>query len=167
MAGRFFVAVSRSLVVVAIGFTLLGATTLLIAGAWNTIDGVVDFVQHWPTDADGVRYMLLEFIEVVEIFLVAMALYLISVGLYTLFVDPSLPVPAWMVAHAFDDLKDKLVGVVTATLGVLFLGQVVNWDGERDLLGVGVGIAAVIGALTFFLASHGAGGHSSPPDAPG
>ena len=40
--------------------------------------------------------------------------------------------------------------VVVVVMGVLFLGQVVTWDGQRDLLGYGVGIAAVIAALTWF-----------------
>jgi hypothetical protein len=36
---------------------------------------------------------------------------------------------------------------------VLFLGQVVAWNGERDLLGFGAAIALVIAALTWFLSS--------------
>jgi hypothetical protein len=38
-------------------------------------------------------------------------------------------------------------------LAVLFLGAVVGWDGSRDLLGFGVGVALVIAALTYFLAT--------------
>jgi len=33
----------------------------------------------------------------------------------------------------------------------LFLGQVMTWDGERDLLGYGAAIALVIAALAFLL----------------
>jgi hypothetical protein len=36
-------------------------------------------------------------------------------------------------------------------LGVLFLKQVVTWDGERNLLTFGGGVALVIAALTYFL----------------
>ena len=48
-------------------------------------------------------------------------------------------------------LKDKLVGVVIVVLSVVFLGQVLTWDGSRDLLGYGVAIGAVIATLTYFL----------------
>ena len=41
--------------------------------------------------------------------------------------------------------------MVIAVLAVLFLGEVVKWDGRRELLGLGAGIALVITALTFFL----------------
>ena len=151
-----FVMVSRVLVIVAVVCTFAGATTLLAAGALNIGQAVTDFIRQRPTDAHGVRHLLLDFIELVEIFLVAMVLYLIALGLYTLFVDPTLPVPPWMVGRSLNDLKVTLVEVIGATLGVLFLGQVVTWDGERDLLPLGVGTAAVIIALTVFLANHGA-----------
>jgi hypothetical protein len=36
-------------------------------------------------------------------------------------------------------------------MAVLFLGQVVTWDGERNLLQYGAGIALVIAALTWFV----------------
>jgi uncharacterized membrane protein YqhA len=63
--------------------------------------------------------------------------------------------PAWLTIRDLDDLKDKLTGVVILVMGVLFLGQAVTWDGERDLLPYGAAIALVIAALTFFLAHRG------------
>jgi hypothetical protein len=41
--------------------------------------------------------------------------------------------------------------VIVVALAVLFLGQVVAWDGSRDLMGYGVAVALVIAALTYFL----------------
>ena len=41
--------------------------------------------------------------------------------------------------------------MVIVVLGVLFLGQVISWDGTRDLLGFGAAVALVIAALTYFL----------------
>jgi uncharacterized membrane protein YqhA len=48
-------------------------------------------------------------------------------------------------------LERKLIGLVVTVLSVVFLGQIVTWDGQRDLLGFGVGIGAVIAGLTLFL----------------
>lgn len=76
---------------------------------------------------------------------------MIALGLYELFIDNTLKLPEWLQIRTFDDLKNKLVGVVLVVLAVLFLGHVVAWDGSRDLLGFGLAIAAVIAALTFFL----------------
>jgi uncharacterized membrane protein YqhA len=81
----------------------------------------------------------------------ATVLYIIALGLYALFVDDRLPLPAWLEIHDLDDLKEKLISVVIVVLGVLFLEQVVAWDGGRDLLGFGAAIALVVAALTYFL----------------
>ena len=75
----------------------------------------------------------------------------IALGFYELFIDPGLKLPEWLQFRTFDDLKLKLVGVVVVVLAVLFLGHVVGWNGERDLLRLGAGIALVIAALTYFL----------------
>ncbi len=132
---------------VAIACTLVGSATLLINAVWVTGHAVTHFIRLQPTDTEDVRHILLELIEVVEVVLVAMVLYFITFGLYTLFLDRTLPVPRWMAAHSLDELTDKLFDIVGASLGVLFLAEVVEWDGERDLLRLGVGAAAVMLAL--------------------
>ena len=81
-------------------------------------------------------------------------MYIIALGLYELFVDDQLPLPQWLEIHDLDDLKNKLTGVVILVMAVLFLGQVVTWDGERDLLRYGGGIALMIAALTYFLSQR-------------
>ena len=63
--------------------------------------------------------------------------------------------PDWLVISDLDDLKVKLISVVVTVLSVLFLGQVVSWDGQTNLLIPGAGIALVIGALTLFLSQQG------------
>src|SRR5262249_37336076 len=109
------------------------------------------FVANPDVDADSMKHLMVVAIEIVDVFLVAVVLYLISVGFYTLFIDDTLPLPGWLVIRDIDDLKHNLVGVVNAALGVVYLGAVVSWDGERNLMTLGVGIAAVIVALTFFM----------------
>src|SRR4029079_9190007 len=90
-------------------------------------------------------------------------LYVIAVGLYELFVDDNLPLPAWLEIHTLDDLKDKLIGVVVVLMGVLFLGQLIAWDGQRDLLGLGGGTALVIAALTYFVSQNPKKGADKQP----
>jgi uncharacterized membrane protein YqhA len=84
-------------------------------------------------------------------------LLMIALGLYELFIDSELKLPDWLHIRTFDDLKNKLVGVVLVVLAVIFLGHVVAWDGSKDLLGFGLAVAAVIAALTWFLMSSKAG----------
>ena len=53
-------------------------------------------------------------------------------------------------AIAQDRARSRLARVVVL-LGVSFLGEVVNWEGNNDILPLGAGIALVIAALGFIL----------------
>lgn len=144
-----FLSKSRFLIFIAVLGTLIGATTLLFYGAAETA-GLIRQLFAPEGDPLKAKALILAFIELTDLFLLATVLYVIAIGLFELFVDDRLDLPNWLEIHDLNDLKDKLIGVVVVVMGVLFLGQVVTWDGQRDLLGYGVGIAAVIAALTWF-----------------
>lgn len=144
---------TRYLVIIPIVCTLIGATTLFIYGGLETIQLVIETITAGSVSSKGAKSLLLAFIELVDLFLLGTVLYIIAAGLYELFINPNLDLPAWLVINDLDDLKNKLIGVVVVVMGVIFLGQVVTWDGTRDLLGFGVSIALVIGALSYFLST--------------
>lgn len=96
------------------------------------------------------KILLLDSIEAIDTFLLATLCYVVSLGLYELFIDSSIPLPEWLHITSLNDLKNKLLGVVVTLLGVLFLGQIVTWDGTRDLGSYGFSIAVVIAAITFY-----------------
>ena len=94
-------------------------------------------------------------IESSDVFLIAIALYIISAGLYALFVDDTLPMPRWLEVHDLEDLKGNLISVVIAVLAVLFVREGVAWEVSRDFPAFGVALALVVAALTFFLMMQG------------
>jgi uncharacterized membrane protein YqhA len=143
---------SRFLVIVAVIGAFLGSTALLIYGAYETYVVLAEVLGN--IGAIKGKQLLLNVIELIDLFLLSTVFYVIAVGLYELFIQDNLPLPAWLEFHTLDDLKDKLVGVIIVALAVLFLGQIVSWDGQRDLLGYGVAVALVIGTLTYFLNSN-------------
>jgi uncharacterized membrane protein YqhA len=140
---------SRFMIILAVVGTFLAATTLLLYGVYDIVKIIGDLIGN----IGGVKskQLLLDTIEVIDVFLLSTVFYVIAVGLYELFIQDNLPLPEWLEFHDLDDLKSKLVAVIVVALAVLFLGQVVSWDGTRDLLGFGVANALVIGALTLFL----------------
>ena len=150
---RRLVAGSRYLIVVAVAGIFIAATALLIYGALQTSTLIVGLFGS-PASSKGAKALLLAAIELVDLFLLATVMYVIAAGLYELFIDDTLPLPNWLEIHNLDDLKSKLIGVVVVVLGVLFLGQVIGWDGQRDLLGYGAAIALVVAALTYFLSQQ-------------
>lgn len=146
---------SRYLILIAIAGSFLAATTLLFYGGAELVLLVGQTLIDAQFSAKGAKALALACIEIVDLFLLGTVFYIVALGLYELFIDEHLQVPAWLEIHDLDGLKNKLVGVVVVVLAVLFLGQVVTWDGERDLFGFGAAIALVIAALTWFLGLKG------------
>jgi uncharacterized membrane protein YqhA len=145
---------SRYLIGIAVAGTFVAATTLLIYGAADTCWLVSQLVLGGDTRPNA-KQLVLSCIEITDIFLLATVLYVIAIGLYELFIDDRVPLPAWLVITDIDDLKHKLISVVIAVLGVTFLGKVMSWHGEQNLQSLGIATGAVIAALTYFLNSKG------------
>jgi uncharacterized membrane protein YqhA len=144
---------SRFLIAVPVLGLLAGAVTLTGLAAVETV-GVI---SHVVTGAIHEKDAVLDFIELADVFLLATVLYIMALGLYELFIDDSIPLPAWLQIHSLDDLKSKLVGVIAVVLAVSFLGAVIKGMEPLSLMYEGVGIAAVVGAMGYFLSK---GGHS-------
>lgn len=88
--------------------------------------------------------------------LLATVLYVIALGLYSLFVDDTIPMPLWLRIRTLGDVKELLASVVIVVIAVVFLGFALTWDGSRDLLILGLSCAAVSAALAAFLWVAGA-----------
>ncbi len=134
-------------------FILAPITGLAVAAVVMTGVAVVDVIHLTKEALTGhveISKLIVGFIEVADIFLLAVVLYIMSVGLYELFIDNNLPLPEWLVINNLEDLKEKLVGVVIVVLAVFFLGRVIESEQPIDILYLGVGISAVIGALAYF-----------------
>ena len=95
--------------------------------------------------------MIGKLIKQADYALLATVLYVLALGLYSLFVDDRVPMPSWLRIHDLGQLKELLAGVVVVAIAVIFLGQALTWDGTSDLLAPGLASAAVIGGLALFL----------------
>ena len=151
---RNLFAASRFVIALAVVGAFLGslillaiATLTLIKIAWTEISNFdIDRLSGVHLDRLGV-----ELIEITDIILLGTVLYIVALGLYQLFIDRNLPLPHWLKVGDLTDLKRDLIGVVVVLLGVSFLGEVVNWEGEASVLPLGAAIAFVITALGFIL----------------
>ena len=138
---------SRFLVGIPVLGLLVGATTLVVMSAITTVHTVGMAIEGQLTKSEAV----LDFIELADVFLLATVLYIMALGLYELFIDDRLTLPHWLEIHTIDDLKSRLVGVIVVVLAVSFLGLVIQGTPSRDLMYQGVGIAAVVAAMGYFL----------------
>lgn len=142
---------SRYLVLAAVLGALIAAAALFLYGLADTVAVIWRFVVLGEVSGKGAKVLMFEFIEIFDLFLLGTVMLIMGVSLYGFFIDTELKLPARLEINSFDDLKANLVTVVIVVLGVTFLGHVVSWDGEREILGFGIAVALVVAALNLFL----------------
>lgn len=140
---------SRFLVGIPVLGLLAGATTLVAMAAVSTVQTVTEAIGGQLAKSEAV----LHFIELADVFLLSTVLYIMALGLYELFIDDTIVLPAWLTIHSIDDLKSRLVGVIVVVLAVSFLGMVIEGIDARDLLYRGLAIATVVAAMGYFLSN--------------
>ncbi|WP_412027402.1 YqhA family protein [Deinococcus yunweiensis] len=121
-------------------------------------------------EAHTTKTLIIAAVEQADTLLVGMALLIISFGLQALFVGRLQNVPAWLHISSFDDLKQKLIGIVIVALSVNFFSVALEWTSGSDILVYGAAIAAVIlavGSYSVILSRQGSArdmAHDRPDD---
>jgi len=136
---------SRYLAIVGIVSLLVAALAAFGWGTLKTVHAVILVIESLGTDVA----ITIEFIEIVDSFLIATAILIFAVSLYELFIG-DLDLPEWMLAHNLYELKAKLSSMVVLVMGVKFLQKLVDYKDTTDLLRVGLSIAAVSAVLIAF-----------------
>ena len=138
-------------------FAVLGILALsigIIGYAVYEIIGVLQTILKNYTTADDNK-IVISVLKSVDLVLLSVVLFIMGVGLFELFIKPIDNLPKWLIIKDIDDLKSMLIKVIIVVIGVSFTGKIVTWDGITDLFGYGVGLGAVIFALSFFLRVKG------------
>ena len=125
----------------------IAAIAMTIATLLSTIGVTIEVIKGELTMQD----MLVEYIEYADFFLLSIVLYIMSIGLYSLFIDDEIEMPSWLEIHTLDDLKEKLVSVIGVVMGVFFLGRLIHGADSLDLLCMGGGIGAVVLSMAYFV----------------
>jgi uncharacterized membrane protein YqhA len=152
---RRVLAGSRYFIVIGVIGSFLASIALLIYGGLKTIGLIGETFFSGTLNQTSAKYVSVGFIEILDLFLLGTVLYIIALGLYQLFIDDRLPLPAWMHLHTLTDLKVELINVIIVLLGVSFLGAVVQWDGSPNILALGLAIGAILAAYALLLRSGG------------
>ena len=130
------------------------STGLLIAAVVLAVATIINLVYssyEYVIGEINLHDLTIEYVEYADSFLLAVALYILSIGLMSLFVSKNIPLPSWLEFHDFDDLKERLTSVIIVMIGVFFLGYVLKGSHGIDTLWIGLGCAAIIVALSVFM----------------
>jgi uncharacterized membrane protein YqhA len=139
-SSRFFVLVATISLFLAFMAVMVSTIIVTVTTILHAIGG--DLTQN---------EMIGKLIKQADYALLATVLYVLALGLYSLFVDDRAPMPRWLRIGDLGHLKELLAGVVVVAIAVIYLGLALTWNGVSDLLAPGVGSAAVIAALALFL----------------
>jgi uncharacterized membrane protein YqhA len=148
---------TRHLIYIPVIGTFLTALALLIYTLIAVANIIVEAFGHLGFSPQEGKRLAVECIQLIDLFLLGAVLYLISLGLYQLFFDESLPTPRWLAISSLEDLETILINVIIVLLAVTFLGSVVTWDGGEGILWLGIAVGLVLlalGLLTWLAASH-------------
>jgi uncharacterized membrane protein YqhA len=126
--------------------SIIGALLLMAKGS---IEMVMVVIQSVTSDI-YLKDTIVEVLTAVDAILLGTVLLVIGYGLYELFVDTDIPVPAWLQVRDLDDLKSKLIGVVVAIIAVVFVGVFVDSNRADEVLAYGLGAGALVAGLAFF-----------------
>jgi uncharacterized membrane protein YqhA len=147
---RSVFSLSRSLVYIAVFGLLLATLAVFVFGGIMTVTTIASIFQHGDFNAEGARVVSVEFIELMDLFLLGTVLLITAIGLYELFLDPGVReiISEWLSVTNLEQLKFNLLAVVVVMLGILFLGAVAGGQPEgMGILESGVAISAILAAL--------------------
>lgn len=163
---------SRLFILVAIVVLMLAWLVMLFI---STVDVIFLFgrvggylnLALTTAERDALRtYIISTLIGVVDGYLIASALFLLSIGFYKQFVGNIDEIEGSEIANrildvrSFEDLKVRLARVIVLILMVKFLqeGLRVSYQTPQDMLFLGIGVVLISGAI-FLSHIAGKGGH--------
>jgi len=136
---------SKYLALIGVIALLLAAVAAFVWGTFKTVDTISLVVSSMGRD----KAITVEFIKIVDSFLIATALLIFTVSLYELFID-KLDLPDWMLAHDLYDLKAKLSSMIVLVMAVKFLEKLLEVKDASSLLQTGIATASMSAVLIAF-----------------
>lgn len=145
---------SRFLIVLAVVGTSLSAAMMMLYGLIVVVKTIWDTFKERHFDISGAKHLAVDLIELTDLFLLGMVLYVVAIGMYQLFINADVEIPNWMRVDDLNDLKSQLINVIVVLLAVSFLGIAVDWQGATSIIYLGLGSGAVILTLAIYNVAH-------------
>jgi uncharacterized membrane protein YqhA len=142
---------SPSMIILAVMGSLLAAFTLIIYGFLRVLYVIWELIADRDLSEHQESRLSIQFIELIDVFLIGVILLIVALGLFQLFIDEKTTLPSWLNIHNLDELKHRVIGVICVVLGVNFLSNVSEWNGGHDILYYGAAIGIVLVALVLLL----------------
>ncbi len=155
---------TRFFVILAVVFSMVGGIALFIVASVDVthVAGVVfnNYFGDGPHGKDFHEIIVAELIGAVDLYLIAIVLFIFAFGLYELFISQidiakKSAASKILEIHSLDELKDKLAKVIIMVLIVGFFKRAMNttYDGPQEMLYLAGSILGL--ALAFYFMHKG------------
>ena len=142
---KWIIEKSRYLALIGVVGLLAGSLLSFFYGIYKTIEAIKDTVLNYASN----DYKLIVLFDCLDSFLVAIALLVISISVYELFIG-NLDVPDWMLVQNLSELKAKFGFVIVPVIAVKFLQKLLSSESALDTLYFGIAVSLVSFSLTIF-----------------
>ena len=136
---------SRYLAIIGVLGLLVAAVAAFLWGVYTTGSTVILMFSH----ADSIASITVALVEIVDAFLIATTLLILTASLYELFIA-DIDVPEWMIAHNLHELKAKLSSMIVLVLSVKFLEKLLEVKDAQEILYLAISTTLVSAALIAF-----------------
>lgn len=144
------ISAGRIWIFIAIFGVSISSVIMLIYALLTLLDIVIDAFWNHDLDVHGANQLAVNLIELTDIFLLGMVLYVVALGMYQLFIDRWIAVPTWMRVENLQQLKGHLISVIVVLMAVSFLADLVAFESGQALLYEGIAVALVGASLSLF-----------------
>ncbi len=145
---------SKYLILVVIAASMVATIAALIWSVYETAYVVINLFTNYKSASGSI----VNFVQLMDIFLMVAVLYIFTVALYELFIG-DLELPAWLVIHDFDHLKTVLSNLIILIGAVSFLKYFLERNDPSATLMYGV----ALGIVVFVLIQYRKHGHDDKP----
>ncbi len=136
---------SKYLILIAVASLFVASAVAFLWGGLKVVFIVINLIKTYGKDSSGA----IALIEIMDIFLIATALLVFSVGIYELFIG-DIELPEWLVIRNLHDLKAKLGSGIILFMAVTFLKHLVEWRDPQGTFYFGIAVAVVSASLIAF-----------------
>lgn len=129
---------SRFFTLLAVGGSLVAAVLMFFLGVYNVVEAFRDVFREQETDRPFGTTSVIQIIEGLDRFLIAIVLLYFAYGVYSLFIHPEeseedLALPQWLRVKQIGQLKQVVAEVIIVILFVLFLRVALQWFGDPNI----------------------------------
>lgn len=142
---KWIIEKSRYLAIIAVFGLLAGALLSFFYGTYKTIEAFKETVLNYASN----DYKLIVLFDCLDSFLVAIALLVLSISVYELFIG-KLDVPDWMLVQNLSELKAKFGFVIVPVIAVKFLQKLLSSESALETLYYGIAVSLVSLSLSVF-----------------